>query len=423
MSSTAMRRLGLPRVAGSGLLLAAWLVDTAGSGMFLPFVVAFLAKASLLPLTVIGGALSVGAALAIPTPAAAGWLVDRFGARRVFIAGNLLEAAAFAGILSVHAAWQVVCFALAVNAGRGLFWVADNSLIAASFDGPERTRWYGVQNAIRCAGAGAGGVLAIPALTGHGADGYRLLAVANAASFLIAAFLVAVWRQPDSAAPAPAADRGEPAADKPREPGGKPAGGYRHVLGDTVLLRLVTANVAFVLCELILEVVLALYLIRDLGLPVWWAGVLFSFAMGLVIIGQTTIVALIERRSRAVLLRAGAFLWAAAFLGLWAASAIPAPLVVTALFLAMALHTLAGLITDPIMRTAVSTIGRADLRGRYLAVYQLSWTVGEVIAPVAFAWLFTEGPTLPWIVLALACVACASLIPARGSLAGRSESL
>ena len=413
MGSLAMRRLGLPRVGGSGRLLAAWLVDTVGSGMFLPFVVAYLAQVSLLPLAVIGGALSVGAAVAIPSPAVAGWLVDRLGARRVFIAGNLLEAAAFAGLLGVHAAWQVACFALAVNAGRGLFWVADNSLIASAFDSSERTRWFGVQNAVRCAGAGVGGLLAIPALTGHGVTGYRLLVVANAGSFLVSAFLVATWRQPRGAAPETVANPPIPALGEPREEEERPESGYRQVFSDTVLMRLVTANVVFVLCELILEVVLALYLTRDLGLPVWWAGVLFSFATGLVIVSQTTVVGLIERRNATMLLQAGAFLWAASFLGLWAVSAIPAPLVLVGLFMAMALHTLAGLITDPIMRTAVSVAAPADLRGRYLAVYQLSWTVGEVIAPVAFAWLFTCGPALPWIVLALACLACASLIPAQ----------
>jgi sugar phosphate permease len=53
------------------------------------------------------------------------------------------------------------------------------------------------------------------------------------------------------------------------------------------------------------------------------------------------------------------------------------------------------------------------LRGRYMAVYQLSWALGQAAAPGLFGWLFTAGHALPWLTLAAGCAACALLLSTR----------
>src|SRR5207249_2108353 len=44
-------------------------------------------------------------------------------------------------------------------------------------------------------------------------------------------------------------------------------------------------------------------------------------------------------------------------------------------------------------------VGQETLRGRYLALFQLSWSVAGLLAPGLFALLFTLHPILPWLVM------------------------
>lgn len=53
------------------------------------------------------------------------------------------------------------------------------------------------------------------------------------------------------------------------------------------------------------------------------------------------------------------------------------------------------------------------LRGRYLAVYQLSWALGRAAAPGALSWLLAIGPGWPWAALTATCAACALLLRGR----------
>ena len=45
------------------------------------------------------------------------------------------------------------------------------------------------------------------------------------------------------------------------------------------------------------------------------------------------------------------------------------------------------------------------MRGRYLAVYQLSWTTGQTAAPALFTLLLSHNPRRPWLFLIVLCLA------------------
>lgn len=50
------------------------------------------------------------------------------------------------------------------------------------------------------------------------------------------------------------------------------------------------------------------------------------------------------------------------------------------------------------------------LRGRYLAVYQLSWTFGQTVAPALLTLLLTQAPWLPWLFLVALSLAAAPAV-------------
>lgn len=61
---------------GRGKLVAAMVVDSVGTGLFLPFVIVYFLHTTSMPLAVIGVSLSAGALAALPTPVAVG-VADR----------------------------------------------------------------------------------------------------------------------------------------------------------------------------------------------------------------------------------------------------------------------------------------------------------------------------------------------------------
>src|ERR1700683_2330545 len=114
-----------------GNLVAAMVVDSVGTGLFVPFAIIYFLHTTSLPLAVIGLSLSAAALAALPTPVAVGVLVDRFGPQRVVGAGNLVSAAAFIAYLFVDSKWQLVAAAFVASFGQAMFWTATRSLIAA----------------------------------------------------------------------------------------------------------------------------------------------------------------------------------------------------------------------------------------------------------------------------------------------------
>jgi MFS family permease len=171
---------------------------------------------------------------------------------------------------------------------------------------------------------------------------------------------------------------------------------------------LVATNVIFALCSLMLGIGVPVYLAGALHAPLWVIGTLMALSAALIAILQTVIVRLLEpyRRTRALILTG--WLWCA-WCGLLAlALLMPRALLIPFLFLVTCVYALAELIHDPTSNALAADIGQESLRGRYLALFQLSWSVAGLIAPGLFAVLFTLHPVLPWLVMA-ALILLASL--------------
>ena len=73
--------------------VAAIVADTVGSGLFMPLTLLYFLAMTDLSLVQIGSAMSVSAVLTMPGAFVIGSLVDRFGPRKMMLAGNLVQAA------------------------------------------------------------------------------------------------------------------------------------------------------------------------------------------------------------------------------------------------------------------------------------------------------------------------------------------
>jgi MFS family permease len=392
-------RLGLPNVRGHhAAFVIALLVDSLGTGLFLPFSLLYFHLVAELPLPAVGAALTVATFATLPMTPVTGALVDRFGSRRLVIASQVLQAIGFLGYLAVHSIPVLLVTAVFVTGGGRVFYAASAALIAEVSGPGERDRWYGFVRATQNVGLGAGGLLAgvVVAIDGaHGFVGYRLLIQANVLSFLLTAALLRWYmREPQ-----------QPRGGMSREPG------YRAVLADRPFLGLVACNVVFALCALLLVTGLPIYAIESLGISTAIVGTLFALNTLLIVGGQTVIMRVLEHYRRTRILAVAGLVWVVACALFAMAPALPNSLVVPFLVGAVGVYTLAALVHTPTATALAAAVAIAPLRGRYIAAYELSWGIAAALAPVVFTGLYAVGSAWPWLTVGgLALIASMSVV-------------
>jgi MFS family permease len=373
------------RVKGRRPLLAAMVIDSAGTGMFLPFTVLYFVHAAGLTAPAVGVALTVAGFVVLPAPLAVAPGIDRFPARIVVAGGNLISCAAFAAYLFVHSQLAVTAAAVVAGVGQAAFWTGTRALISEVARPGERRSWFALQTAIRYAGYGLGGLAGAAVVSFHSPAGFKALAAIDAVSYLAAALLLISWRQPPLAA--------RPV--KSPAPGGARCS-YWSALTDRSLAGISAINTAFVLCAQVLTVVLSVYVVTTLHLAAWIVGMLFTLNTVLVAAGQAPLTLITRRIPHRHVLRGAAAAWAVAFGLLWAAAILPHAARTSVLVAAITIFTLAEILQGPVINTLVVELAPAPDPGRHLSIFQLSWSVGQTIAPAVLLGLLSVGPGWLW---------------------------
>ncbi len=386
------QRLGLPNLRGTRSFVIATFIDFLGTGLFLPFSLLYFTRAVGLPLPAVGLALSIAMTITIPLVPLTGMLVDRFGTKRVVLLAQFLQGAGFLGYLVVRNVPMLLGMALLNAIGQRLFWSTYFTLMAEIAAPHERDRWYGLGAATRNAGLGLGGLLAGVVVGANAILGYHLVVIADALSFFLAAGLLLFGVR----------------VSIPQRSDGPQRSGYGLILRDRAFLVLVAANVIFALCSLMLGIGVPVYVAGALRAPLWVIGVIMALSTALIAVFQTVVVRVLEpfRRTRVLILTG--WLWCAWCSLLVLALLVPRALLIPFLFIVTCVYALAELIHDPTSNALAADVGQESLRGRYLALFQLSWSIAGIIAPSLFALLFTLHPVLPWLVMA-ALILLASL--------------
>jgi MFS family permease len=390
-------RLGLPRTGGSRPLLAAILIDATGSGLWAPFALLYFHDVAGLRLSSIGAALTIAAVFTVPLAFASGTIADRFGARRVVSASQVLQGAGFLLYTQVHDVRTMVLATAITAAGNRVFWSSYFTLIAEVAERHERDRWYGLAGAVQNVGYAAGGLAAGVVVGLAATTGYRALVLVDAASFLLAAGLIG-W------------------GGRASRPGQPDAGARKRTRGAAMSLRLlvanrpyatlIAANAGFAVCSVMLAIGVPVYAVVALGVPAWTIGALFAANTALLALLQTVVVRRLEPHRRTGALALAGALWAGWSVLLAFAVGVPSSLVPIYVVGATALYVVAELIHAPTSNALAAAAAPDDTRGSHLAAFQLSWTLATLVSPALFTALFSLRPAYPWLVVA--CVAMAA---------------
>jgi MFS family permease len=423
--SALLARLGIPKLSGNGKFVTATGIDSVGTGLVLAFTVIYFVKTTPVSLPVIGVAMTLARLFALPTSVTVGPLIDRFTARRTALAGNLVSAAGYTCFLFARASWSIVIVVFLVQVGHTTYWTSSGALVGlVSPDPAGRPRWFAFVHAVRNSGLGVGAALGAFAFGVAAVTGLRAIVIANAASYFLAAGLLAAWRpassrQATAAAPAvPAAAPAAPAAPSQAAPGQSPVpaqptaagGSYGKVLRDARYTTLMSVNLTFVFAQMLISVLLAIYIVTALHAGAWIAGTLLMLNTIQVALAQTVVSSRMERYRTTRVIAVGSLLNAAAF-GVFALLyASPRWLVIVGLFGAMIVFSLGEIIVAPALDHLSVALAQDHIRGRYLAVYQLSWTTGQIAAPGILTFLLARGAVLPMLFLLALCVLAVPLL-------------
>ncbi|GLW73266.1 multidrug resistance protein MdtH [Kitasatospora phosalacinea] len=385
-----MSLLPRSRFPGERSLVAGIAIDALGSGMYVPFTLVFFQHVTKLPLPTIGLVLTVTGLLAMSALPIAGVAVDRFGAKRVQLSLYFIRGIGFALYPLAHGIPAFAVLALITAAGTRAFPAAQQARIAELVDGADRERMQALTRSLSNAGLGGGTLIASTLIALVGGSGYLLAAWLNAGSFLLAAVLAA--RTPASVRHV--RDR----ADN--------RGGYRLVAKDRPFLVLTVANLLVALGYSSLSVLLPVFATDWLHLPEGLTGI--AFVVNTVLCATLSVpVAALARRRFATRTRAAAFgagLFTVAFLGqvlLGVVRPHNAAVLVTALVVGVVVATAGELVHGPSSGALSQAAAPAGLRGRYMASYQLSWSMAYVLAPTLFTTLLDVDGRLPWLLVAV----------------------
>lgn len=302
----------------------------------------------------------------------AGWLIDRFGARKVMVAA-LAGTGMFASLVALAGAQAVVVSPLILFLGLTSQAMAPafNALVATIVP-PERLRnayslVYMSMNVGFMLGPLLGG-----AITGVS---YRLLFVAEATFMTIALLASIPLLRRSQRSYEPSAPRGNVAAElRATEPGRKPAG-FRSVLSDRVFVWMCVLNICYMVIYVQPQITLPI-IMQEEGFSTAQYGLLLSFNGALVV----TLQLVADRLGRSVtegrLLAAAVLVTGAGVAGhlfgvsMWVHA------------LCVMVWTAGELINMPVATNVAARMAPGPLRGRYMGVFTTSTNFANFLGPL-----------------------------------------
>lgn len=359
-------------------------------GLFLPLSLVYFTVLTDIPLPVLGAIMSASVLIGLPLPVVAGMLVDRWTAHPVVVAGLSLQAVAYAGFVVARDPIEVSLASSVMAVGVRLFWssvftfLADHADTGATLS---MEQWFGRLNAARTVGIVVGGLITGAVISVQVESAYLALAWAASGCTALAAILVlGVVR------PRPRADR--PAREETRT--------YASILRDRRFLRFLALNSVLALSTLFFGLSLPTVVRSGLAGPGWLSAALLVTNALLVAVFSTRGAALATRTPKVRLLRRAALLWSGAFATMAVAVTLPLAVAAAVLLIGVALLSVAEILHAPSSAALVDELARGA-RGRYLAVFQYSFVVAELVGPIMFTALFGVAAALPFAVVAAAC--------------------
>jgi len=379
----AVWRIGLPRPVL--VLQGGNALNFFGTGLILPFEIIYLHAVRGFSTATAGLVLAtVMATAAVVTPPS-GALLDRFSAKRILIAGNVVNAVGFGGLAFVERPWQGFVWSAIGGAGFGFVGTAGQVLTLTLVPAEQRAASTALRRVAGNFGLGLGATIAgfIVAAT-HDLRAFQSLYLFDAVTFVILALVVLVWIPDPGLAAAPSASEG--------------ARGFRAVARDRLLLALIAGNLALVMIGgAFFSNILPPYAEAHTAVGPVGIGVVVFFNTFFIVVAQVPATLVVARMRRTHALFATSVVFAVGLLAVLVAPLTQSTLAATAVLVGVAIViAIAECGQFIVLGPVVAEIAPPHLLGRYMSLYQLSFMAGVALGPAVGGVLLGTSPNGIW---------------------------
>ena len=361
-------------------------IDVIGATLIFPFFALYITQRFNVGMTQAGLLLGTFSIASLVGGVLGGAIADKFGRRRMVLFGLVFSAlsAVSMGLVDNLASFYVL--AVVVGLLADMAGPARQAMIADILPEDKRTEGFGllrvVANLSWIIGPTIGGFVA--------SRSYLLLFILDAVASLITA--VIVFRLlPETKPQATEAEAKESLAQT--------FVGYRRVLKDGAYIGFLIVSILMTLVYGQLYSTLSVYL-RDVhGVPTQGYGFLLSMNAVVVVVLQITLTRKIRHFAPMLMMAAGTALYVIGFTMYGFVSTY-------GLFcIAMLLITFGEMIVVPVGQTLAARFAPADMRGRYMAFYGMTFTIPEIIGPTAAGLIMDNAdPRWVWYIGGVLCL-------------------
>ncbi|PKN94646.1 MAG: hypothetical protein CVU45_00985, partial [Chloroflexi bacterium HGW-Chloroflexi-7] len=358
-------------------------IDHLGGFMLYPFFSLYLTKKFEIGMSTVGILFAVFSVSGMVGNALGGALADRLGRKGVIIASLLLSALSalgmgFAPTLAIFIAVSVIVGTLSSIGGP-----AHEAVIADLLPPEKRAEGYGIFRVVFNVSA----IIAPPVAGFLVANSYLTLFVVDSVISVIAAIIV-VFALPETK------PQGQPDA-KP-ETLKQTFAGYSHVFKDGPFLLFIAITVLMTLVYTNMNTTLGVFLRDYRGVKEISYGTLLSINAIIVVVLQFWVTRKLEKYKPMLMMAIGSLLYAVGFAMYGFVTGF------TLFITAMVVITIGEMVVAPFQQSIVAGFAPEDMRGRYMAVSGLTWSIAFTIGPY-FAGLLldSKNPNMLWYISGL----------------------
>ena len=354
-------------------------IDRLGGFMLYPFFALYLTQKFNIGMSSVGLLFAVFSISGMVGSALGGAIADRMGRKTVIIFSLILSSLSALGMGFAPTLGIFIGVIVLVGTLSSVGHPAHEAVVADLLPPGKRAEGYGIIRVVFNVA-----VIIAPPIAGLLiAHSYLTLFIVDAVISLISAAIV-LFALPETKPQAHA--HAKPETMK------QTFAGYGRVFKDTPFLAFISVTVMMSLVYMNMNSTLGVYLRDQHGLPEIRYGWLISINAILVVLFQFWVTRRLEKYRPMMMMAAGSLLYAVGF-------AMYGFVQTFALFvIAMIIITIGEMVVSPFQQSVVASFAPEDMRGRYMAVSGLSWSISFTVGPYFAGLILDSGnPSLLWV--------------------------
>ena len=374
------------------ILMGASFIDRLGGALLFPFFALYVTFKFNVGMTEVGILFAIWAITSQIGSVFGGALTDKFGRKPIIIFGLIVSALSTVvmGLLDSLEPFYVATAFVGLLGDMG--YPAQQAMVADLLPEKQRTQGYGIWRVIANFAVMVG-----PLIGGFMANrSYLLLFIADAISSTITALIV-LFTLPETKPEAP--------EDKAEESLMKSFRGYGTVAKDRIFVAFLFIMIFMNIVYVQMNSTLPVYM-RDIeGMPILYYGYIVSMSAAMVVLFQFWITRRLTKLPPMLTMALGAIFYMIGFglfgfvSGIWLFA------------LGMAVLTIGEMFVSPTAQGLVARLAPEDMRGRYMAVADLTWTIPFAVGTY-LAGLIMDNPNVSpeWIWYAAGMIGAATVL-------------